>query len=701
MPQDDNRFEPRVGRSRRDSARAPHARDMRGRVLEQVARRGGNPRGGGANFGGTQAASSGRFNARGRGAKIAAVLPRGSGWSFDRGSGLKVRPRRAAVKARVVKLAGKATAVARHVTYLERDGVARDGGPTRFYSTFADEADAKAFVERGAKDRHQFRFIVSPEDGREFGHLKSFTRDLMAKMEQDLATNLDWVAVDHFDTGHPHSHVLVRGKTEDGKTLNIAGDYIAHGIRARASEIMTRELGPQSEIEVRQQLTQEVEAERLTRLDRDLLRQAKENVVDLSRIEGPMAGDAEYQQLLVGRARVLERMELASSSGPLSWTLDPAAEQTLSDMGRHGDIVRTLHQRFKLDLVGDLFDRVRSGKRAIGPSSERLVVHERAKVRAPVPELPSGPVVGKVVGRGAADEDHERRYLVVDGVDGRSHYLDIGTTQQTLPTGATVRLDPKQVDVRTADRTIVAVAAASGGKYDIDFHLKHDPGATEDFAEAHVRRLEAIRRATGKPERHPRGTWIIAPDHLDTVLAYEQGKQRAEPYRIQVLSPVPIEKLVHVHAETWLDRELTAPDKSELAPTGYGGEVRKALRLRQQWLIEQGFAGQQGGDVVYRRNLLRVPREREVRAVAGQLSGELGLRFAEAKPNQQIEGTFKRTLDLTSGKYAPVEKSRYFTLVPWRPELEKYVGRSVSGLMRESGSISWSLGRSRGPSIGM
>jgi type IV secretory pathway VirD2 relaxase len=650
---------------------------------------------------GPPAAPSGRFNARGRGAKIAAVLPRGSGWSVDRGTGLKVRPRRVAVKVRVVKLAGKATAVARHVNYLERDGVTRDGGPTRFYSTFADEADARAFVERGAEDRHQFRFIVSPEDGREFADLKSFTRDLMARMEQDLVTNLDWVAVDHFDTGHPHTHVLVRGVTEDGKALNIAGDYIAHGIRARASEIITRELGPQSEIEERQQLSREVEAERLTRLDRDLLSQAKENVVDLSRIEGPMAGDVEYQQLLVGRARVLERMELASKSGPLSWTLDPAAEQTLSDMGRRGDIVRTLHQRFKLDLVGDLFDRVRSGKRPIEPASERLVVHEPARVRAPVPEQPSGPVIGKVVGRGAADENHERRYLVVDGIDARSHYLDIGTTQQTLPTGATVRLDPKQVDVRTVDRTIVAVAAASGGKYDIDFHLKHDRNATEDFAEAHVRRLEGIRRATGKPGRQASGTWIIAPDHLDTVLAYEQGKQRAEPYRIQVLSPLPIEKLVHAHAETWLDRELTAPEKSELAPTGYGGEVRRALRLRQQWLIEQGLVSQQGEDVVYRRNLLRVLREREVRAVAGQLSGELGLRFVEPKPNQPIEGTFKRSLDLTSGKYALIENSRDFTLVPWRPELEKYVGRSVSGLMRESGPISWSLGRSRGPSIGM
>jgi len=700
MPHDDDRFEPRVGRSRGDGGRGIGTRDLRGRVLEQVARRGGNPRGGGPKLDGARPSSSGRFNARGRGAKIAAVLPRGSGWSFDRGSGIRVRPRRVTVKARVVKLAGKVPAVTKHVHYLERDGVTRDGEPTRFYSTFADEADAKAFLERGAEDRHQFRFIVSPEDGRVFEDLKPFTRDLMARMEQDLATNLDWVAVDHFDTGHPHAHILVRGMTEDGKTLNIAGDYIAHGIRARASQIMTRDLGPLSEVEVRQQLAHEVGAERLTRLDRDLLGQAKENVVDLSRLEGPMAGDAEYQQLLIGRARTLERMELAHKSGPIAWTLDPVTESTLADMGRRGDVIRTLHRQMQRDFADDSLDRAEPMASA-ERQPQHLVVHAAEPARVRTPEQVSGSVIGKVVGRGAADEDRERRYLVVDGVDGRSHYLDIGVSRQAAPTGAMVRLDPKQAIVREVDRTIVAVAAANGGRYDLDLHLKHDPHATEDFAQAHVRRLEAIRRATGKIDRQPSGTWIIKADHLDAVLAHEQGRQRAEPYRIEVLSPVPVEKLVHAHAATWLDRELTAPERTELASGGLGGEVRKALDLRRQWLIEQGLAGQQGDDVVYRRNLLRVLREREVRAVATQLANDMGMRFVEAKPDRPIDGTFKRSLDLTSGKFALIEKSREFTLVPWRPELEKYVGRNVSGLMREGGSISWTLGRTRGPSIGM
>jgi len=44
-------------------------------------------------------------------------------------------------------------------------------------------------------------------------------------MESDLDTPLDWIAVDHHNTGHPHTHIIVRGVTGDGKILNIAGDY--------------------------------------------------------------------------------------------------------------------------------------------------------------------------------------------------------------------------------------------------------------------------------------------------------------------------------------------------------------------------------------------------------------------------------------------------------------------------------------------
>lgn len=669
---------------------------MRSRVLEQVARRGGNPRGAGIKLAGA-APRSGRFNARGRGAKIAASFPRGSGWSFDPGTGLRVRSRRVLVKARVVKLAGKGSAIATHVRYLERDGVARDGEPGRFYSTFADEADAKAFLERGGGDRHQFRLIVSPEDGRAFDELKGFTRDLMAKMEEDLGTTLDWVAVDHFDTGHPHSHVLIRGVTEDGKVLNIAGDYIAHGIRHRGSQIMTRALGPQSEIEVRQQLAQEIDAERLTRLDRSLLKLAKDNVVDLGAMDTAVPGDLDYQQLLVGRARVLERMELAENTGALTWKLEPDTEPVLADMGRRGDIIATMHQ----ELARIDWSQLKLPLPTPRQAPERFVVHGLGAQRGRAPEELSGPIVGKVVVRGAADEDHERRYLIVEGLDGRSHYVDVGLAREQTPVGSLVRLEPREAFLRKADVTVAEIAAANGGRYTTDIHLKHDQSARESFAQAHVRRLEALRRATGKVERKPDGTWIIAPDHLDTALAYEQRRVRAEPVGIEVLSPKPIEGLTRAHAATWMDRWLTMEDKTEIAASGYGAEVKAALALRRQWLIEQDLAVNDNGQMFYNRNLLTVLREREVRAVAGRLVKDKGLAFAEAERGVPIEGTYKGVYALNSGRFALIENSREFSLVPWRPELEKHIGRAVSGIMRGDGGISWTMGRNRGLGIGI
>jgi hypothetical protein len=200
---------------------------------------------------GSAGKGSGRFNARGRGATAAAELKGRSAWSRD-ASGGRTRARRVTVKARIVKLNPQrgaargrsfvsAKAVDAHLRYLERDGVNRDGEKGQIYSAERDAEDGRAFLDRGRDDRHQFRFIVSAEDGAELTDLRETTRDLMKTMEADLGTRLDWIAVDHHNTGHPHTHILLRGVTDDGKILNIAGDYIAHGIRERASEIVTLE----------------------------------------------------------------------------------------------------------------------------------------------------------------------------------------------------------------------------------------------------------------------------------------------------------------------------------------------------------------------------------------------------------------------------------------------------------------------------
>lgn len=656
------------------------ARSFHGQVIERLARAGVNPRKLPAI--GSGKPSSGRFNARGRGSLIAGRVGQGSSWSRDPLSGMRVRARRVTVKARVVKLRGSKaiSAAAAHLRYVQRDGVTREGEQGRLYATFSDDADGKAFLERGEGDRHQFRFIVSPEDGAALENLRGFTRDLMAKMEQDLRTNLDWVAVDHFDTGHPHTHVLVRGVTEDGKTLNIAGDYIAHGIRGRASEIMTRWLGPQSELEVQEQLAREVDADRLTTLDRSLIGRAQEGVVDLRREPGAWDGEGSYQQLLISRVRKLERMELAEQEGPLAWRLSPDAEKTLRDLGRRRDIIATMHRAM---------------------TAAKLTRRPELYVIDSV-EAEQVPVVGKVVHRGPADDHHDRRCLVIDGIDGRTHYVDVGRSTEPTPVGSVVRLKPVMPQLRQADVAIAAVAGAWEGKYSLEHHWAEDRSASSEYVDAHIRRLEALRRAGVGVERDAEGTWRIPSDYTDQVLEHERRAARAVPVRIQVLARLELEAEAVNNGPSWLDEELRQSGAMKIPNHGYGGEVRSALYQRQQWLIEQGFAEVQGDKLLFAPDMDAKLRQRELRAVAAQLSKELGLAFDQPLTGEYLSGICRRRVDTSSGSYALVERSREFSLVPWRPELERALGREITGRIRSSGAISWTLGRERsGPEIGM
>jgi hypothetical protein len=135
---------------------------------------------------------------------------------------------------------------------------------------------------------------------------------------------------------------------------------------------------------------------------------------------------------------------------------------------------------------------------------------------------------------------------------------------------------------------------------------------------------------------------------------------------------------------------------------GFGREVRDALARRRQWLIEEGLARAEEDRVVYRADLLDRLRRRELLRVAGQLTaeltGELGLAYAETRTGERIEGVYRRPVELASGRFALIERSRDFTLVPWRPVLEQRMGRRVSGIARGE-TISWSIGRQRGVGI--
>jgi type IV secretory pathway VirD2 relaxase len=651
---DDTKFTPKLGRIR--SKGGKKAKRFLHQVLAATALAGG--------VGGKK--KSGFTGARlGRGASMARIIA-----SRDRLAGY--RSRRGVIKARIVRLGGKGLANAHaHLRYVERDGTTREGEQGQLYSRDNDVADGKDFLERGSGDRHQFRFIVSAEDGDQYDDLKPLTRSLMQQVEKDLGTKLDWVAVDHFNTGHPHSHIILRGVDDRGKDLIIARDYMRSGMRARFEQILERDLGPRTTLEIENRLRHDISAERLTSTDRALLRD-----MDEERIVTAKHRDSVFQSLRAGRLQKLGQMGMAEDVGTGRWKLAGELEPKLRALGVRGDIIKALNRTLKAKGL----DRSSSAQR----------LHH-------LPGLIDKPIIGRVVSRGLSDEYRDRHYLVVDGIDGHVHYVDIGKGDGVapIPENAIVEIVPRSSGVRVVDQTIAAVAAANDGRYDIDAHLAHDPSASEKFAESHVRRLEAMRRAGSGVEREADGSWTIAPNHLDRVSVYEAKLAQDRPVLVTTLSSIPVEKQHKFNGATWLDQELTSEAPTQFYNAGFGNEVKAALTQRRQWLMAQGL-GKKDEFGLWKPapNMLDQLRRRELLRVAGQLSKELGLNFVESRNGDRIKGIVKRHVDLAQGRFALIEKSREFTLVPWRDVLEKQIGKQVGGIMRESG-VSWTIGRGR------
>lgn len=242
-------------------------------------------------------------------------------------------------------------------------------------------------------------------------------------------------------------------------------------------------------------------------------------------------------------------------------------------------------------------------------------------------------------------------------------------------------------------------ARANGGRYSVDLHLRHDPNASEAFAASHVRRLEAMRRAGAGPDRLADGSWTIPGDHLARAGAYAARQQRDRPVTLSVMSRSPVADLCVKGAATWLDRELAEGGHGGIRDVGYGREVRTALAARRQWLIEQQLADGERSAFRYRDGAFDSLRQRELREAGERIGTGLGKLFEPARLGERIEGVIARRVDLESGSFAVVERSRDFTLVPWRDVLEGNIGKAASGIMRADG-ISWQFGRGRsGPTI--
>jgi type IV secretory pathway VirD2 relaxase len=482
MSENDSDFRVRPGRIK--NTRAPKAKSFLNQVL-RAAKKAGH----------TAAPTSGR-RASGYGRS---TFGRGRG-SFSRNR-LFSSTRRVVVKARVARHQGRSfrsAPLSAHLSYLRREGVSRDGEKGVMFDAGSDRSDDLAFADRCKDDRHHFRFIVSPEDAGEMTDLKAFTRDLAQQMEADLGTRLDWVAVDHWNTDNPHVHLLVRGVDETGADLVISRDYISRGLRSRAEDLVSIELGPKPEHEIRNALEKEVAAERWTRLDVEIRGHAEEvGYIDLRPGARGTAG-TETRRLMIGRLQHLEKMGLATSAGPGEWMVGLEAERHLRDLGMRGDIIKTMHRAF----------------------TERR--QDRGVAEYVLESKAGSPIIGRLVDKGLHDELTGEAYAVIDGTDGRAHHVrfrGIEVFEHAPPLGGIVEV--RRFGGAEDQRPTLVLATRS----DLDLRTQITaPGAT--WLDHRLVEREQMPLSMGGFGREARDAMQARAEHLaDEGLGRRQGQR--------------------------------------------------------------------------------------------------------------------------------------------------------------------------------
>ncbi len=396
-----------------------------------------------------QAGGLHRSGARGKGR---GGFGRGRAASLGALRGLTSKSRGAVVKARVVRHGPKAAPLVAHLSYLRRDGVTRDGAPGKMFDAAGDAADARAFAERCQGDRHHFRFIVSPDDAMELSDLRAFTRDLMAQASHDLGTKIDWVAIDHWNTEHPHIHVLARGRADDGNDLVISRDYISRGFRARAARLVNLELGPRNEQEILRGLERQVDADRWTPLDQALAREAArhDGVIDLRPVSD-QAMDVE-STMLVARSRKLERLGLLAPLGSGQWMMAEEAESVLRALGERGDIIKRVHRGLT--------------ERGIDRAAGAFVLDA---------ELRGDPIIGRLISRGLDDELKGSAFAVIDGIDGRAHHFRLKDLDATSDASPGAVLEVRRLPSRDGGSSRLVLAVRSDLSIEDQIYA---PGAT-------------------------------------------------------------------------------------------------------------------------------------------------------------------------------------------------------------------------------
>jgi type IV secretory pathway VirD2 relaxase len=559
--------------------------------------------------------------------------------------------RRCIVKARIVPMNARGVKAARlHLAYIERDGVERDGSEGRLYGG-GDEVDRASLVDAIPGERHQFRFIVSPEDDVD---LTQFTRDLMRNVERDIGLRLQWGAVNHYDTDNPHAHVVVRGVDADGRQVWIDRAYITERMRWRAQRILTDELGPRPERDVERQLDREVGQDRLTNLDLRLARAVSpDHTTDLRRLG--RIGDERERRRLMGRLRTLEAFTLATRDAPGVWRLQPDWQTALREIGERNDVITRMRRAMGEEGNPELFE-------TIDARSDRE------------------PVEGVLRRKGLHDELQGDVYAILETPRGQAAYvrLDAGSAER-LREGAIVRVAVEaQTWAKPIDRVLAQVASERGGIYDPPAHLAAlrrrpvlidgKPVAPEEVVAANVRRLVRLERHQ-LVARTEGNKWRVPADLVQQLAARDVSHPR-RLVRAKTVAP-PLQEQITLRAPCWLDSQDRAAPRVYY---GTGAALHAAIEQRERFVRTLGIDPE--------------PRESRVRALERLERLDVGRKLAAehrvaalAAPELGMRGRMLACGESASGAplvYVLDQVHRRLAVMPASPDVAALVGKNVT-----------------------
>ena len=279
-------------------------------------------------------------------ARMSRNSSRSSGSAGRAPGGGNPRNQRCAVRVTYARKATKGLWRA-HGRYLAREGASRE---TETKTAGFDcregciDISCRLGEWQASGDARLWKVIVSPEFGERID-LERLTRDVMGRMGQDLGTALEWAAVAHFNTEHPHLHIALRGRRDNGQPLHLDRNYIRHGLRNVVEDYCTRQLGHRTSLDAEASERREIVATRFTSLDREILRM-RQPLVDegspWSRVVITAPTGARQHHLRL-RMAALSRMGLAEPEDPATWRVQNDLEAQLRAVQRTGDRQKVLN----------------------------------------------------------------------------------------------------------------------------------------------------------------------------------------------------------------------------------------------------------------------------------------------------------------------------------------------------------------------